>query len=125
MLLNRNVGAPVTWTIGPAGGAQDEWPARLAENPQFGVDDRGRQGLVATIITFQKNRDGEEFLGERIVQVRYLFDRKHRVEALDGTKEKPKTIPELIGDRQASVKAYLTKRAESTDVTALLAGLTD
>lgn len=125
MLKNRRIGAPVTWTIGPAGGAQDEWPARLAEDPAFGVDDRGRQGLVATIITKQKNRAGDEFLGERVVQVRYLFDRTTRVPELDGTKDHPKTIQELIDDRQSSVKAYLAKRAESASVENLLQDLAD
>jgi hypothetical protein len=125
MLTNQNVGAPVTWSIGPAGGVQDLWPARLAEAPRFGVDDRGKQGLVATIITLQKNLAGVEFIGERIVQVRYLLDRTKRTEALDGTKDTPLTIQELIAKRQASVQEYLATRTETQSVEALLSTLED
>lgn len=123
MLKNRVLGAPVVWTIGPAGGAQDEWPARIVTEPEFGIDDRGRQGLVATIITKQKNLAGDEFLGERTVQVRYLFDRTHRVPELDGTKAEPMSVDALIAARQASVKEFLANRTANTNVTALLANL--
>lgn len=125
MLKNRNAGAPVIWTIGPAGGATDEWPARLAETPQFGVDDRGRQGLVATIITLQKSLDGTEFMGERIVQVRYLLDRTTRCEALDGTRDEPKPLSALIDERAAKLKEFLATRTAATSAETLLAGLVD
>lgn len=125
MLLNARVGAPVEWTIGAQGQAADTWAARLGTAPDYGVDDRGRPGIVATIITLQKNREGQEFLGERTVQVRFLFDRTYRVPALDGTKEAPKTIQELIMDRQTSIKDFLAARAEAQSVEALAAGLDD
>lgn len=125
MLLNSRVGAPVEWTIGSQGQAADTWAARLATEPNYGMDDRGRPGIVATIITSQKSREGTEFLGERTVQVRFLFDRTYRVEALDGTKDHPKTIQELIQDRQTSMKEFLANRAASQSVEALAAGLDD
>ena len=125
MLKNRNAGAPVIWSIGPAGGATDDWPARLAETPQFGVDDRGRQGLVATIITLQKALDGSEFMGERIVQVRYLVDRTHRVPELDGTKDEPKALDALIDERVARLKEFRATRTAATSAESLLAGLVD
>lgn len=125
MLLNSRVGAPVEWTIGAQGQAADTWAARLGTEPNYGVDDRGRPGIVATIITAQKNREGVEFLGERTVQVRFLFDRTYRVPALDGSKESPMTIQELIAARQASIKQFLADRAASQSVEALAAGLDD
>lgn len=125
MLLNSRVGAPVEWTIGAQGQAADTWAARLGTEPNYGMDDRGRPGIVATIITLQKNRDGQEFLGERTVQVRFLFDRTYRVPQLDGTKEMPKTIQELVTERQASIKQFLADRAASQSVEALAAGLDD
>lgn len=125
MLLNARPGAPVEWTIGAAGQTADVWPARLATAPDFGTDDRGRQGIVATIITLQKSQEGVEFLGERTVQARFLFDRTYRIEQLDGTKEKPQTLRELIQARQDSVKAFLATRAQAQSLDALVAGLDD
>ena len=125
MLLNAQPGAPVEWTIGPAGQAADTWAARLANAPKFGTDDRGREGEVVTIITLQKNLAGEEFLGERTVQARFLFDRTYRVEQLDGTADKPKTIQELIMDRQNATKEFLATRAATQSLDALAAGLDD
>lgn len=121
MLQNQRAGAPVEWTIGRAGQSVDTWAARLGEEPHFGMDDRGNPGIVATIITAQKNLDGEEFLGERTVQVRYLFDRTYAVEALDGTKDRPKSLANLIADRQQSVKDFLATRGQSVSVENLVA----
>lgn len=121
MLQNQRPGAPVEWTIGRAGQNVDTWAARLGEAPHFGMDDRGNPGIVATIITAQKNLDGEEFLGERTVQVRYLFDRTYAVESLDGTKDRPKSLSDLIAARQQSVKDFLAQRGQASSVTSLAA----
>jgi hypothetical protein len=119
MLRNQRAGSPVEWTIGQAGQAPDTWPARLVTPVEFGTDDRGRPGLVATIVTLQKNLEGKEFLGERTVQARYLFDRTYRVPELDGTKDAPKPVAALITERQASVKEFLANQANGQTVEAL------
>ena len=124
MLINTAAGAPVVWTIGARGERPDEWPARLVTAPAYGQDDRGNNGLVATIITHQTNLQGEHFYGERTVQVRYLFDRAERVEALDGTEDKPIPVRELIAMRQASVKGYLNSRGAGQNIGSLMAQAT-
>lgn len=121
MLINPAIGAPVVWTIGARGERPDEWPARLVTAPAFGPDDRGNQGLVATIITYQTNLQDEHFFGERTVQIRYLFDRAERVEALDGTEDRPITARELIALRQQSVKGYLNSRGAGQNIGSLMA----
>lgn len=124
MLINIAAGAPVVWTIGARGERPDEWPARLVTAPAYGQDDRGNNGLVATIVTHQTNLQGEHFYGERTVQVRYLFDRAERVEALDGTEDRPITVRELIAMRQASVKGYLNSRGAGQNIGTLMAQAT-
>jgi len=110
VISNSQPGARVEWSIGRAGQTPDIWPARTISPVEFGMDDQGRTGKVVTIVTLQKNLQGETFYGERTVQVKYLTDRDYAVANLDATAEgEPISLRDLVLLRQNSQRALRSR----------------
>lgn len=111
-LVNKRVGSPITISIGRRGEKPDLIPAKIVSAPVM-TNQNGRTAEVATVITAQKNLAGETYLGERVHNLAFAFDRSERVELLDGTAEQPKSWQELIAERQRASLEYFATRPDS------------
>jgi len=114
-LANKRVGSKITISIGRRGERPDLIPAVIVGAPQM-VLANGRMQEVASVITLQKNLAGDDYLGERVHNLAFAFDRSERVELLDGDTSKPKTWQELAHEKQAATLAFFASRPESTQV---------
>lgn len=104
-------GDPVIWSIGQAGAAPDNYPAVVVEGPHQGIDDRGREGMVITLIVQRSTRAGDPYLAvQRVLGDRFLFPRKERAEELDGTAAQPMTLADLVGKVNDALQAFLANQ---------------
>jgi len=108
-LANANPGHPITISIGKRGQRPDLIAARVAGQPVIAYRN-GRPELLAPVITVQKSLAGETYLGERMHNLQFAFDRTERVELLDGTSEAPKSLADLIKEKSASTLAFFATR---------------
>ena len=118
MLLNERPGAKVYFSIGRRGEQPDVYPAKIVSPITVNSGPRGPQ-KTATIITLQPNLQGDLYLGERVVDLRFCRDRTEQVEALDGTETEPKSVANLIAERNAGLDAFLASRDQSMSVAEL------
>lgn len=116
-------GTPATWSIGAAGQPQDHYPVRITERPRLS-NQNGQLVEVVNVIALRKNLAGEEYTSERLLNTKFLKDRNTRCEALDGTKDAPKSIADLMAEHSTSVAQFQFDKASSLSVDAL-AALTD
>ena len=122
MLSRNDIGRPVNWTI-----LADTHPARIASAPQIDSS-AGPARQVVEIVVYRQTRDGgegSEYLSTRIVGAQFLTRRTERVEALDGTKTKPKSLQSLMDEAAESFAAYQATRSTVSDIASLEAELAD
>ena len=122
-LQNKRVGAPITISLRAAGAPADFIPARLASVPTIEVIN-GRMTEVATVLTAQVNRaTGETYIGERIHNLLWAFDRTERVALLDGSEQEPKSLAQVFEQKAAATMAYLMSEPEAAPASIDLAAL--
>jgi len=122
MLSRSDIGRPVNWTI-----LDDVHPARIASAPQIDSS-QGPARQVVEIIVYRQTRDGgngSEYLSTRIVGAQFLTRRTERVEALDGTKAKAKSLQGLMDEAAASFAEFQATRSAASDISSLEAELAD
>ena len=122
LLSRADIGRPVNWSI-----LADTHPARIVSAPQIDSS-AGPARQVVEIVVFRQTRDGgpgSEYLSTRIVGAQFLQRRTERVEALDGKKNAPKSVAQLMDEAQASFAEYQAQRAQVSDITSLEAELAD
>lgn len=111
-LQNKRVGAPIMISIGRRGERPDLIDSRIASAPTI-VLQNGRPKEMVTVITAQQNLAGETYLGERVHDLAYAFDRSQRNELLDGPAGQPKSMQELIAEKSAATLKFFQDRPES------------
>ena len=114
-LINKRMGARIFFSIGRRGEQPDVYPARIVSPITVTVGPKGPME-TATIVTLQKNLEGEEYLGERVANLLYSWDRTEFVDALDGTPDEPKSVQEVVADRMAALAAHRASLAQSVSV---------
>lgn len=114
-LLNKRPGAKVYFSIGRRGETPDKYAGRIVSAITVSPGPRGPME-TATIITQQENLQGVSYLNERVADLRFVTDRTEQVEALDGTEEEPKSVANLVADRQAGLDQFLASRDQSISV---------
>lgn len=122
LLSRSDIGRPVNWTI-----LADTHPARIVSAPQIDSS-AGPSRQVVEIVVYRQTRDGgegSEYLSTRIVGAQFLQRRTERVEALDGTKAKPKSVAQLVDEAAASFAEYQAQRSTVNDIASLEAELAD
>ncbi|RLA41519.1 MAG: hypothetical protein DRR06_15840 [Gammaproteobacteria bacterium] len=122
LMTRQSIGAPMTWNI-----LGDKHPVRVASAPQIDSS-AGAARQVVEVVVYRATRDGgddSKYLSSRIVSTAFLTRRTDRVEALDGTKNKPKPISALIDEAAEAFAAYQSTRAEASDIATLEAELAD
>ena len=122
LLSRSDIGRPVSWTI-----LGDTHPARIVSAPLIDSS-QGPARQVVEIVVFRPTRDGgagSEYLSTRIVGAQFLTRRTERVEALDGTKAKPKSVATLVDEAAESFAQYQSQRAQVNDIASLEAELAD
>jgi hypothetical protein len=112
MLLNLSQGAPIMWLIGSRGDPQPDLHPGLLVRTGQGTDDRGVAGFIATVILLRTNLAGEQYLASANILEKYVDDRDFRVEALDGTAEKPKSLATVMKELGAQRTDYLTRGSD-------------
>lgn len=112
MLLNTAQGAPIAWTIGEVGSGRpaDTHPGLLIRLG-FGEDDRGRKGLVATVVLLRTSLAGETFLDPANILERFVDDRDWLVPELDGSTDKPKPLSVVMKELGAQRTSYFERAA--------------
>lgn len=116
-LLNKGIGAKIFFSIGHRGEQPDKYAGRIVTPVRVDMTPKGPVE-TATIITLQTNLNGEEYLNERVANLRFAWDRTEDVEALDGTESAPKTVQALVAERMAGLDAFLASREQSLPATA-------
>lgn len=121
-IVKQIPGTPVLWTVGRRGEPFDIYPARIFDVVP-GTDPNGRPSPLATVIVERHTLDGELYLADQDVPLRFLLPREERNEALDGTSEAPKSMKTLVAELTASKLAFITAQAAATTVAGLEAEL--
>jgi len=116
-LQNSKIGSKVFFSIGRRGEMPDKYAGRIVSPVTVSDGPKGPR-QTATIITLQQNLQGDDYLNERVADLRFAWDRTETVEALDGTESEPKTVGQLIADRATGLDAFLASREQSLDVSA-------
>lgn len=114
-LINKRTGAKIFFSIGRRGETPDKYAGKIVSPVTVSMTPQGPVE-TATIITVQTNLQGEEYLNERVANLRFAWDRTESVEALDGTESEPKTVAQLVADRMAGLDAFLAGREQSLSV---------
>lgn len=117
-LINKALGAKITISLGQKGARPDLISARIVSQPTV-QSINGRLAEVASVITAAHTLDGVAYLGERLHNLAFAFDRSDSVEMLDGPASSPMSWQDLAKAKQAATLAYFATRPESVDVVSM------
>lgn len=121
-------GTKIVWPIGAQGsGSMDDNPCRVVE-VAFGYDDRGRQGLVATVIqqvTARPENGGHTYPRIRNILARYLdFDPRADIAGFDDV-DINALWDQANGERRTFLMTPATTEAATAETEALVAAGTE
>lgn len=119
-LFNKRPGARIFFSIGRRGEQPDVYPARIVSPVTVTMTQRGPVE-TATIITEQENLNGEKYLGERVANLLYSWDRSEHNERLDGTEDEPKPVQKLIAERMQELAQFRASQVQEASVEELSA----
>lgn len=114
-LINRALGAPIFSSIGKRGERPDVYGSRIA-GPVTLHFVNGRPTEFVNVIELRTNRNDEQYLAERLVNLQYAWDRTEPIEQLDGTPDAPKTLQMLAAERMANLEAFRSTQGQEVSI---------